>query len=82
MNKEIREWQEQAIGAIVEEYNRIACFLKEQTVFRACPLRITVDGPYSIGAYMEVSFSHWWETAQRKEKLEKNIEQLEKGGAA
>jgi hypothetical protein len=56
MNKAIEE-QKQAVGMILAEYDRIACFLEKETVFKARPLHITVDGPYSIGASLEVSLS-------------------------
>jgi hypothetical protein len=46
----------QAVDMILAEYSRITCFL-EKTMFKARPLRITVDGPYSIGASFEVSLS-------------------------
>lgn len=51
------EEQEKAIGMILTDYRRITRFLDEKTIFKARPIHIIVDGPYSIGATLDVSLS-------------------------
>jgi hypothetical protein len=42
---------------IIRQYEKVGKFLEVNTVFRARPLKITVDGPYSVGGSFEVSLS-------------------------
>jgi hypothetical protein len=42
---------------IIRQYERIGKFLEAETVFCARPLKIMVDGPYSVGGSFEVSLS-------------------------
>jgi hypothetical protein len=42
---------------ILAEYGRVARSLDGETFFKAHPLHIVVDGPYSINAYMDVVIS-------------------------
>jgi hypothetical protein len=44
-----------AAEEIIRQYERVGKFLEAETPFRARPLKITVDGPYSVGGSFEVS---------------------------
>jgi hypothetical protein len=53
---------------IIHQYELVSKFLEAETVFRARPLKITVDGPYSVGGSFEVSLSGKGITRQDADK--------------
>lgn len=40
---------------LIRHYRKVSEFLEVETIFRARPLRITIDGPFSIGGGFEVA---------------------------
>ena len=40
---------------LIRQYRKVGEFLEAETMFSAGPLRVTIDGPFSIGGGFEVA---------------------------
>jgi hypothetical protein len=45
------------VEEIIRHYEKVGKFLEAETLFRARPLRIVIDGPYWVSGGFEVSLS-------------------------